>query len=80
MEKYCENCNEFYCCCNCEKEIRKDTLKVLDVLIAWGKSEQKNNNIYRKSVDELNEDWIDKFEEIKKKWLENAARPIIKKP
>ena len=53
-----------------EKRTRQQTAKeLMDVLIAWGKSEQKLNDIYRKSTDELNDDWIDKFEEIKKKYI-----------
>lgn len=30
-------------------------------LIEWGGNERKNNNIFRKSVDDLNEDWISKI-------------------
>ena len=37
----------------------------LDELIKWGELEQANNNIYRKSTDELNEDWIEKVKELK---------------
>ena len=37
----------------------------LDELIKWGELEQANNNIYRKSTDELNEDWIEKIKKLK---------------
>ena len=36
--------------------------KVFCELIRWGELEQRNNNIYRKSSDELNTDWIEKLE------------------
>ena len=38
----------------------------LDGLISWGLLMQTNNEIYTKSVDELNEDWIEKVKELKK--------------
>ena len=38
----------------------------LDGLISWGLLMQANNEIYTKSVDELNEDWIEKVKELKK--------------
>lgn len=42
------------------EEIKKHEKKV-EELINWGDSEQKNNNIYGKSTDELNDDWIEKI-------------------
>jgi len=38
----------------------------LDRLIDWGLLMQANNEIYAKSTDELNEDWIEKIKELKK--------------
>jgi hypothetical protein len=49
------------------QQAKQEFLKELDSLIGWGESEEKNNNIYRKGQDELNEDWIDKIEELKQK-------------
>ena len=46
-------------------EQEKKNIKVLKARLSkWGNSEQKNNNIYRKTTDELNEDWLDKIEEV----------------
>lgn len=65
---FCDKCKELHedCKCSIDKEFnRQFTKKILkqkaDELIEWGISEQKNNNIYKKSTDELNEDWIDKI-------------------
>ena len=34
-------------------------------LIEWGIQEQAENNVYQKSIDELNEDWLDKIRKLK---------------
>lgn len=44
-----------------EKWVSKDKL---EELINWGDIRRKDNTIFGKSVDEVNEDWIDKIEEL----------------
>jgi len=39
--------------------------EAIDALIEWGNNERKNNNIFRKSADDLNDDWIEKVELLK---------------
>ena len=45
----------------------KEILLLIQELIEWGNNEQSNNNIYRKSTFDLNEDWIDKLIGLKNK-------------
>jgi len=40
-------------------------LNIVRIAVVRGIQEQKENNIYRKSADELNEDWIEKIEKLK---------------
>lgn len=40
---------------------KMDILLAIQELIEWGNNEASNNNIYRKSCYDLNEDWIDKL-------------------
>ena len=42
-----------------EKKLKADFIKKLKELIEHRDNERKNNNIWRKSEDELNEDFID---------------------
>jgi len=46
------------------KMIRANEKEFIRLLKGWGESEQKNNNIYRKSIDELNNDWIEKIKSL----------------
>jgi len=62
-------------CKECNSKISRETgwktkeksvpVSELDVLIDWGLLMQANNKIYTKTVDELNEDWIEKIKELK---------------
>ena len=57
-----------------ENTIKKDLKKKVEELIEWGDNERKNNNIFRKSADELNEDWIEKLEKLLKDSMKEAGK------
>lgn len=44
------------------KDWIKDISKRIENIMEWGDDEEKSNNIYRKSADELNQDWIQELE------------------
>jgi len=45
----------------------QEVLLLIQEVIEWGNTESSNNNIYRKSNFDLNEDWIDKLIILKNK-------------
>lgn len=45
----------------------KEILLAIQELIEWANNEESNNNIYRKTTFDLNEDWIDKLIGLKNK-------------
>ena len=48
---------------------KADILQKIDNQIKFRESEQKNNNVYRKSSDDLNEDFIEELEDLKKELI-----------
>ena len=51
------------------QEKDKQIEEAIDKIIEFREMEQKNNNIYRKSCDSLNEDFIDELEDLNKELL-----------
>ena len=45
---------------------RKETINIIGKMINFRNGERTNNNIFRKSSDELNEDFIESLEQLKK--------------
>jgi len=50
-----------------KEKVTFSVIREINDLIEWGTQEQAENNIYRKSVDELNGDWIEKIKKLKQK-------------
>ncbi|MEK6880556.1 MAG: hypothetical protein AABY22_13145 [Nanoarchaeota archaeon] len=46
------------------RECEIDVQEFIRLLKQWANDEQKNNNIYRKTTDELNNDWFDKISKL----------------